>query len=176
MVPSPEATSDRGLWWDFLETIVPALLLAVLIQAFLAQATRVEGFSMEPTLYDHQRLIIEKVSYHLHPPQRGDIVVVRAPQYQQLLVKRVVGLPGETLSIRDGQVYINGTPLEEPYIQGEPWGNYPPTHIPEGYVFLLGDNRNNSSDSRVFGPVPITNILGHVWVRYWPLNDFAWMP
>ncbi len=161
---------------ELLSTILPALLIAIFIHLFLAQATRVEGYSMEPTLFGHQRLIIEKLSYRIHQPQRGDIVVVRVPQFDKLLIKRVIGLPGETLEIRDGIVYINGQPLDEPYVNGRPRGNYPPLVIPEGDVFVMGDNRNNSNDSRAFGPVPIQNIVGHAWMRYWPPNDFGFMP
>ena len=175
--PSPRRTTTGGwVLHDVLGTLIPALIIALLIHLFLAQATRVEGYSMEPTLYGHQRLIIEKLSYHLHPPQRGDIVVLRVPEYDQFLIKRVIGLPGETLSIRDGVVYINGEPLDEPYVNGVPRGSYPPVTIPEGYVFVMGDNRNNSSDSRVFGPVPIDHIVGHAWLRYWPLHDLSFFP
>lgn len=131
---------------------------------------------MEPTLYGHQRLIIEKLSYHIHPPERGDIVVVRVPQFDKYLIKRVIGLPGETLEIKNGIVYIDGRPLKEPYVNGVPRGDYRATVIPEGYVFVMGDNRNNSNDSRAFGPIPIKNIVGHAWMRYWPLDDFGFMP
>ncbi len=161
---------------ELLGTIVPALLIAIAIHLFLAQATRVEGYSMEPTLFGHQRLIIEKVSYRLHQPDRGDIVVLRVDGFPELLIKRVVGLPGETLEMRDGVVYINGKPLDEPYLVRPARGDYSPVKIPEGYVFVMGDNRNNSSDSRVFGPVPIDHIVGHAWMRYWPLQDLSLMP
>ena len=94
------------------------MLIALLIHLFLAQATRVEGYSMEPTLYGHQRLVIEKLSYHLHPPERDDIVVLRVPGFgPEMLIKRVIGLPGETVEVRDGQVMINGQPLPEPYLR-----------------------------------------------------------
>ncbi len=179
-VVSPPRSHDtgggRGFLHDVLGTLIPALIIAILIHLFLAQATRVEGYSMEPTLYGHQRLIIEKLSYHLHPPQRGDIVVLLVPEYDKYLIKRVIGLPGETLAIRNGVVYINGEPLDEPYVNGTPRGNYPPVTIPEGYVFVMGDNRNNSSDSRVFGPVPIDHIVGHAWLRYWPVQDISFFP
>jgi signal peptidase I len=161
---------------ELLGTIVPALLIAIAIHLFLAQATRVEGYSMEPTLFGHQRLIIEKVSYRMHQPDRGDIVVLRVDGFPELLIKRVVGLPGERLAVRDGVVYINGKPLDEPYLVQPARGDYPPVKIPQGYVFVMGDNRNNSSDSRVFGPVPIDNIVGHAWMRYWPLQDLSLMP
>lgn len=157
-------------------TIIPALLIAIVIHLFLAQATRVEGYSMEPTLYGHQRLIIEKLSYRFHQPDRGDIVVISVPGFDELLIKRVIGLPGDTVSMRDGVVYLNGKALDEPYINGPARGNFPPTKIPEGYIFVMGDNRNNSNDSRSFGPVPIENVVGHAWMRYWPLQDLSLMP
>ena len=161
---------------EMLTTIVPALLIAIAIYLFLAQATRVEGFSMEPTLYGHQRLIIEKISYRFHEPKRGDIVVLQVPGFDELLIKRVVGLPGDRIEIKNGVVYINGTPLDEPYVNGVARGNYPLLTVPEGYIFVMGDNRNNSNDSRSFGPVAIENIVGRAWMRYWPLPKLRLMP
>ncbi len=156
---------------ELISTILPAVLIALLIHLFLAQATRVEGYSMEPTLFGHQRLVIEKVSYHLHPPQRGDIVVIHVPNYREMLIKRVIGLPGETIQVSNGQVFVNGQPLEEPYLRTVTRGDYPATLIPEGHVFVMGDNRNNSNDSRSFGPVTYDDIVGKAWVRYWPVSD-----
>ncbi len=162
----------RELWG----TLIPALLVAILVQIFIAQATRVEGYSMEPTLYGHQRLIIEKVSYHFETPRRHDIVVIHVDGYSEPLIKRVIGLPGDVLEIKNGVVFIDGEPQDEPYVNDHPRGNYPRTTIPDGYVFVMGDNRNNSSDSRVFGPIPISHITGRAWVRYWPLKDLSLMP
>lgn len=161
---------------EMLGTIVPALVIAIVIHLFLAQATRVEGYSMEPTLYGHQRLIIEKLSYRFTQPERGDIVVIKVDGFDELLIKRVIGLPGETLEIRNGVVFIDGRALDEPYVNGMPRGDYPPTKIPDGYIFVMGDNRNNSNDSRSFGPIPVDHIVGHAWMRYWPLHDFSLMP
>ncbi len=161
---------------EMLSTVIPALVIAIVIHLFLAQATRVEGYSMEPTLYGHQRLIIEKLSYRFTQPHRGDIVVIRVDGFDELLIKRVIGLPGETLEVKNGVVFINGKALDEPYVNGAPRGDYPTTKIPEGYIFVMGDNRNNSNDSRSFGPVPIDHIVGHAWMRYWPLHDFSFMP
>ena len=104
----PSQAGGSPIWQgtrELVETILPAVLIALLIHLFLAQATRVEGYSMEPTLYGHQRLVIEKLSYHLHPPERDDIVVLRVPGFgPEMLIKRVIGLPGETVEVRDGQV------------------------------------------------------------------------
>jgi signal peptidase I len=153
------------------ETVLPAIVIAVLINLFLAQATRVYGSSMEPNLHTDQRLVVEKVSYRLHGPRRGDVVVLRMPERgPELLIKRVVALPGETIDIHGGTVYIDQQPLEEPYLIRSTDSTYGPTTVPEGHVFVLGDNRGASNDSRVFGPVPIDRIVGRAWISYWPLE------
>ncbi|MBC7263292.1 MAG: signal peptidase I [Chloroflexi bacterium] len=161
---------------DILETVLPALFIVVLVNAFLAQATRVEGQSMQPSLHSDERLVIEKLSYHLHPPQRGDIIVLRlTDRSTNPLIKRVIGLPGETVEIRDGRVYINGQVLEEPYVIQPASGSMPPRVVPPGHVFVLGDNRDYSNDSRTFGEVPLENVLGRAWFRYWPLNEIGFV-
>ena len=164
----------KALRWlrEVLETILPAVLIAVLINIFLAQATQVHGQSMEPTLHSDQRLVVEKVSYHFHGPRRGDIVVLESPQQSsELLIKRVIGLPGETVEIRQGWVYINGQELDEPYLERSTGGNWRPIIVPPLHVFVLGDNRSFSNDSRAFGMAPIENIVGRAWVSYWPLDE-----
>lgn len=155
---------------EVLETVLPALLIALLINVFVGQATRVEGQSMEPNLHTDQRLVVEKVSYRFHGPQRFDIVVLRLPeQGDELLIKRVVGLPGETVMLREGRVYINGEPLDEPFTGEETRpGRQTEITVPPLHIFVLGDNRNRSNDSRSFGPVPIDNIVGRAWISYWP--------
>jgi len=161
---------------EVVETILPAVLIALMIHLFLAQATRVEGYSMEPTLHGQERLVIEKLSFHFRPPEQGDIVVLRVPDYgKEMLIKRVIGLPGDTIVVENGYVLINGEPLAEDYINGPPRGNYGPTVVPEDSVFVMGDNRNNSNDSRSFGPVPYDDIVGRAWVRYWPLQEISVM-
>jgi signal peptidase I len=155
---------------EVVETILPAILIAVLINIFIGQATRVEGQSMEPNLHTDQRLVIEKVSYRLHAPERFDVVVLKLPNRgEELLIKRVVGLPGETVEIQDGRVYINGLLLEEAFLTSETRpGRHGKVTVPPLHVFVLGDNRNHSNDSRSFGPVPLDNIVGRAWVSYWP--------
>ena len=154
---------------ELLESILPALVIVLVVNIFLAQATRVEGQSMEPNLHNDQRLIVEKISYRFHEPQRGDIVVLRRPhRSSEPLIKRIVGLPGDTLEVKDGRVYMNGEPLDEPYLNQATWGNMPPRLVPEEHVFVLGDNRRASNDSRAFGVVPFDDIIGRAWVRYWP--------
>jgi signal peptidase I len=173
---SEQSRPRRGVWRslrEVLETIVPAILIAVLINVFLGQATRVDGQSMEPSLYTDQRVVVEKVSYRFHGPERFDVVVIKLPdQGDELLIKRVIGLPGELLEIRNGLVYIDDKLLEEPLVtQQTRTGRYGKTTIPPLHVFVMGDNRGHSNDSRSFGPVPIANILGRAWLSYWPLEE-----
>ncbi len=158
---------------EFLEAVLPALVIVVLVNLFLGQTRRVDGLSMEPSLEDNQRIIMEKVSYRFRPPRRGDIVVISRPErrYSYPLIKRVIALPGETVEIHDGAVYIDGERLEEPYLDQNTTGRYPPSLVPEGHVFVLGDNRGSSNDSRAFGMVPYEDILGRAWLRYWPLSE-----
>jgi signal peptidase I len=170
--PGPKRGAVR-LVREVLETVLPAILIALLINVFIGQATRVEGQSMEPNLHSDQRLVVEKVSYRFHGPQRFDIVVLKLPsQGDELLIKRVVGLPGETVEIREGLIYINGEPLDEPFANGDTRpGRNERIMVPPLHVFVLGDNRNHSNDSRSFGPVPIENIVGRAWVSYWPPEE-----
>ena len=156
-----------------LQTVVPALVIALLIHLFLAQAMRVNGQSMEPNLHTGQRLIVEKISYLLHTPRRGDIVVVRMPSRDdELLVKRVIALAGEVVEIKEGQVYVDGARLDEPYVPTETLGNQRWVVGPL-QAFVMGDNRSASKDSRSFGPVQLSHIVGHALFSYWPLNQIG---
>jgi signal peptidase I len=172
----PPATRPRGgrrfvrFLREVLETVLPAILIAVLINIFVGQATRVDGQSMEPNLYSEQRLVVEKLSYRFHGPERFDIVVLKMPeQSDTMLIKRVVGLPGETVEIRDGGVYIDGERLKEPFTDEETQpGRFGEVTVPPLHIYVLGDNRDRSNDSRSFGPVPIDNVVGRAWLSYWP--------
>jgi signal peptidase I len=172
---APQTPPENSVGWflvrEVMQVVLPALLLAVLIHMFLAQATVVYGRSMEPNLYESQRLIIDKVSYRFRSPQRNDIVVLDLPYMDEMLVKRIVGLPGETLEVRNGQVLVNNVPLPEtfPHHLTE-YDTLPITLGPLNY-FVLGDNRGNSNDSRTFGAVERESIVGRVWLRYWPLRQ-----
>lgn len=157
------------------ETVIPAIVIALFINLFLAQATQVLGQSMEPTLHSSQRVVIEKVTYRFHGPRRGDIVVVNSSRQSEMLIKRVIGLPGETIEVRDGRVYVNGQLLEEPWTVKPGGGQYGPQAVPPLHVFVLGDNRGASNDSRTLGPVPIEDIVGHAWLSYWPLEDIGFV-
>jgi len=159
---------------ELIESVLPALVIVLVVNVFLAQATRVEGQSMEPNLHNDQRLIIEKLSYKFHEPRRGDIVVIRRPyQSSEPLIKRIIGLPGETVELNDGRVYVSGKTLEEPYLAQATLGRMPPRLVPEEHVFVLGDNRGASNDSRAFGTVPFDDIIGRAFVRYWPPSEIS---
>ena len=158
---------------EALQVMAPALVLALVVHLFLAQATIVYGQSMEPNLHPNQRLIVDKLSYRLRSPQRNDIVVVDLPDMDEMLVKRIVALPGETVEVRRGMVYVNGAAIPEPYAHDlTPYDMAPRTLGPLAY-FVMGDNRGNSNDSRSFGPVSREEIVGRVWLRYWPLDQFV---
>jgi signal peptidase I len=169
--PIVKVAKPKSWLREFLEALIPALIIVFVINAFLAQATRVEGESMVPNLHNNERLIIEKLSYRFHAPERGDIIVIKPPrQGTEPLIKRVIGLPGDIIAIHDGKVYINEQALDEPYITIQTAGIMEQQLVPEGYVFVMGDNRGASNDSRSFGAVPLQDIIGHAWLRYWPFN------
>ncbi len=159
------------IWREGARIAVPAVMLSLLINIFVAQAMVVQGPSMRPNLNYNHRVIVEKVTYALiHGPRRGDVVVIARPEESVLLVKRTVALPGETVEVRCGQVFIDGQPLDEPWATRQGGPDYPKTRVPEGHVFVLGDNREQSRDSRFFGPVPFEQIRGHVALVLWPLS------
>lgn len=155
------------------QIIVPAITLTLIIHLFLAQATVVYGQSMQPNLQPLERLVIEKLSYYLQDPGRAEIVVLDLPQMQELMIKRIIGLPSETVEIRQGRVYINGIEVPEPYDHAASDSFYGPITLEADTYFVLGDNRNNSNDSRSFGPIHRSSITGRAWLRYWPLTRFT---
>ena len=174
------SASPRSLSWkqvitsvfrDLLEATIPALIIALLITQFVGERTVVLGQSMEPNLHQDQQLIVDKLSYRLHSPRRGDIVIIDVEESEIPYIKRVVGLPGETVEIRNNRVFIDGKVLEEPYLSQVTSGAYGPITIPSGHVFVLGDNRGNSRDSRALGPVPFEHIIARAWVSVWPVED-----
>jgi signal peptidase I len=175
-VEQPSSRAKSALR-EIVETILLTLLIYVLVRSFLLENYRVVGRSMDPTLEDDQYLAVNKLSYRLHEPQRGDIVVFRDPRDDgRKLIKRVVGLPGEVLEIRDGQVLIDNQRLQESYIQASGRYSYPPIPIPENHYFVLGDNRNNSSDSHNWGTLSKDKIVGKAWVSYWPPQLWGVIP
>ncbi|MCJ7703630.1 MAG: signal peptidase I, partial [Anaerolineales bacterium] len=157
---------------DVLETLVLSVLLFLAINAISARI-RVDGSSMEPSLHSGEFVIVNRLAYRFGAPEHGDVVVFHFPgDLEQEYIKRIIGLPGDQVSVRNGQVYINQQAIYEPYIAASPRyeGNW---SVPEGHVFVLGDNRNNSSDSHSFGPVPQGNMIGEAFFIYWPPPDWG---
>ncbi len=157
-----------------LQTLISAAVYASLIVTFGFQVARVDGMSMEPTLEDHDRLIVNKLVYELGEPRPGDIVMLYYPvNPEKMFVKRVIAREGDTVQIVDGRVYVDDRPLSDDYVppafrSHDDWG---PQVVQQGYYFVMGDHRNNSSDSRHWGPVPKKYIVGKVKVRWWPIQD-----
>ncbi|OGD87601.1 signal peptidase I [Candidatus Curtissbacteria bacterium RIFCSPHIGHO2_01_FULL_41_11] len=154
---------------EILQTILVSLAIFLFVYVFLVQPHRVKGESMLPNFYDGELLLTEKVTYRLYKPDRGDVIVFRAPSSQNVdFIKRVIGLPGEKIRIEDGSVFINGEKLAEPY-ETQPTTGTVEVAIGNDQYFVLGDNRNASSDSRSFGPISKDSIRGRTWLVYWPL-------
>jgi signal peptidase I len=149
--------------------IVIFLLLQTTVQSFI-----VVGSSMEPNLQEGERLLVSKVVYNLHEPQRGDIVVFHPPKSQRVdFIKRIIALPGETVEVKDGVVYINGHQLHETYIKQLPKYTLRERKVPENEYFVLGDNRNNSNDSHNGWTVPRQKVIGKAWLSLWPPNKWG---
>jgi signal peptidase I len=184
----------RRLGWELVQTLFLAALIFLAVRA-MAQNFRVEGSSMEPGLHNGQYLLVNKAIYFkldverlskylpfidagnnpmrflFHGPQRGDVIVFHYPRDPSRdFIKRVIGVPGDTVEIRDGLVIVNGTPLDEPYITARGGYNYDPTVVPADSYFVLGDNRNNSFDSHSWGFVPSDYIIGQAIFSYWPTS------
>lgn len=175
--PKKIAQPDReNPWVELGKTLAYALILALGIRQFVAEARYIPSSSMEPTLQINDRLIIEKVGYHFTDPKRGDVIVfspterLQEQNYHDAFIKRVIGLPGETVEVKDGRVYINNKPIAEDYIAAKPNYPYGPVVVPPGQYLVLGDNRNNSYDSHYWGFVPKGNIIGRAVIRFWPLD------
>jgi signal peptidase I len=174
---TPEKSPLRSAW-ENIQIAVIALILALLIRSFVAEPRFIPSNSMVPTLQIGDRLIVEKLSYRQHGPQFGDIVVFQPPDLlleqgykrDQAFIKRVIGLPGQTVEVKQGKVWIDRQELGEPYIAAPPAYTMPPITVAPGTVFLMGDNRNNSNDSHVWGLLPQQNIIGRAIVRFFPFD------
>lgn len=200
----PEKNTDNP-WIEGLKTLALSAVLAFGIRTFVAEARYIPSTSMLPTLKVNDRLLIEKVGYRFDSPERGDIIVfsptktLQGQGYHDAFIKRVIGLPGETIAIRGGIVYVNGEPISEPYIAEPPNYHCEPVTVPNNHYLVLGDNRNNSYDSHLWGQmrkndngssllekkpkstcnakswgfVPRDNIIGRAAVRFWPLDRIS---
>ena len=180
-----ETSQKASFWSSFWQSqrengkiFAIALAIALLIRLFVAEPRYIPSDSMEPTLLAGDRLIVEKVSYYLHPPRYGDVVVFNPPLQlrrlgfngKQAFIKRVIATPGQTIAVRQGQVFLNGEPIDESYILESPRYQMPAVVVPPDCFFVMGDNRNDSNDSHVWGFLPQANIIGHAEFRFWPLE------
>jgi signal peptidase I len=170
---------------DFIETIVTALVLFVIIYLFLFQPHQVKGSSMQPNFENGEYLLTNKITYRFNQPQRGDIVIFKAPPKQEYdYIKRIIGLPGDQVSLQKGKLFINGSLLDETsYLPQDTFtseGHFLPEGkeitVPEKQYFVVGDNRLHSSDSRDWGYIMTGDIVGKAWLRYWPADKFGFIP
>jgi signal peptidase I len=180
-----------GCLFELVETLVLTVVIFLGIQTFVAQPYKVQQESMETTLMPDQYVLVDKLSPRWAPYGHGDIVVFDPPPSWAgntgvPYIKRVIGLPGDKVELRDGHVYVNDVGLNEPYIFGTDRGDPAPTEptpggasswlVPTGQLFLMGDHRNDSADSRSFGPIEISHVIGRAWLRYWPIDTFGLLP
>ena len=186
----PQSRTARVIFGYGLTAFI-AILVAVLVQSFAVKPYLIPSTSMADTLVPGQRVLVDRLAYRFAAVHRGDIIVFRGPQPpHEVMIKRVVGLPGDMLSIRDGRLFVNGNPAPDSYVDkvagsieptvppdpntilnpGEPWSLYRPYRVPAGRYFVMGDNRTDSSDSRFWGTVPRSAIIGQAFFTYWPLG------
>lgn len=166
---------QENTWVEGIKTIGLSIVLALGIRTFVAEARYIPSGSMLPTLEINDRLIIDKLGYKFQNPDRGDVVVFSPTdqlktQYKDAFIKRIIGLPGETIEVKGGLVYVNSEPLKEKYIAEEPQYDWGPETVPQNSYLVLGDNRNNSYDSHYWGFVPRDHIIGRAVIRFWPPN------
>ncbi|HVF53157.1 MAG TPA: signal peptidase I [Actinomycetota bacterium] len=190
----------KSFWRELPLLVAVAFVAALLVKTFVVQAFFIPSASMEPTLHEGHRVVVEKIGYLFGEPERGDVVVFErrldtgVPQpdhafwkdaYDALralfgfpttgtqdFIKRVIAVAGDSVAGVGGQVLVNGEPIEEPYLaEGTTTSDFGPTEVPEGTIFVMGDNRPNSDDSRSFGPVPVDRVIGHAFLLVWPLSE-----
>lgn len=172
---APAKGRSRAFRWviEVVVIVAAAFVLALLVQQFIVKPFAIPSPSMENTLLEGDRVLVNRLVYHFHPPKRGDVIVFHPPGRTDSdpFIKRVVAVAGDTIAVHDGQLYLNRVAQDEPYVKNYPIeGDYPETKIASGFVWAMGDNRNNSGDSRVFGPVPLKSIMGEAFAIYWPLG------
>lgn len=167
---------------EWAAVIIGAVLIALLVRNFVVQSFKIPSGSMQPTLIEGDRVLVNRLSYRLHDVNRGDVIVFSRPDSAAAgpgepedLIKRVIALPGETIEAREGEVYIDGKALDEPYlVEGTKTLNLDePVKVPEGEVFVMGDNRGNSSDSRFIGTIPEDSVIGRAFAIIWPPSRFS---
>jgi signal peptidase I len=165
--------------WEWIKALGIAIILALIIRTFLFAPFLVDGSSMMPTLENGERLIVNKLIYYIQDPKPGDIIVFHATKEKDY-IKRVIATEGQTVEMKNDQLYIDGKPVDEPYLKqykerAKAAGylltdNFGPVKVPQGDIFVMGDNRQNSTDSRIIGPVPVNTVVGRSELVIWPLN------
>ena len=158
---------------EWVMTILTAVVLVIIIRAFILDSRIVPTPSMVPTIQCGDRLFVEKITHRFWGLERGEVIVFVPPKQSQLtddLIKRLIGLPGDIIEIKDGTLYINNEPQEEPYLAESIQYEYGPVKVPEGKIFVLGDNRNRSYDSHEWGFADLDSVKGKAWITYWPLD------
>lgn len=179
------AAKTKNEVWEWTKALLIAFGLAFLIRYFLFGSYIVDGPSMKPNFHTGERIIVNKLLYEFREPKRGEVIVFHAPDNKDF-IKRVVGLPGETVKVQGDTVFINGQAVDEPFLNeaiekakqsGKTYNdlNWPESKVPEGTVFVMGDNRSDSTDSRMIGPVPFDNIVGRADIVFWPVKDWQWI-
>ncbi len=167
-------SSFKNFIKELFTTVLTALILSLILKSYVVEARLIPSGSMLPTIQLQDRVLVNKFIYRFHPPQRRDIIVFEPPPNtgsNHDYIKRVIGLPGDIIEVRDGRVYVNKKPQDEPYILEPPRYQYGPVIVPDDALFVMGDNRNNSQDSHYFTSwLKIDKVKGKAFVRYWPLN------
>lgn len=180
-VKPSESSQKNGETWEWIKALVIAVVLALLIRQFLFAPFVIDGDSMLPNFHDRERLIVNKISYTLGTPQRGDVIVFNATEDKDY-IKRVIALPGDTIELVNDELFINGEQVDEPYLkseiesakmQGSSYNDrgYGPIKVPEDHIVVFGDNRPNSSDSRDLGPIPMEKVVGRADLVFWPIRS-----
>jgi signal peptidase I len=182
--PTSRRRAGLGCLLELVETLVLTLVIFFMVQNFVAQPFQVKGDSMEHSFEPDDYVLVDKLSPHWDPYSRGDVVVLQPPEgwatEKTPFIKRVIGIGGDTIQVIDGLVFVNGTDLDEPYLFADADGtrqattsDEPQWVVPANDVFVMGDHRQQSADSRLFGPIPVTSVLGRAVIRYWPLAAFG---
>ena len=172
------STPKWKVWWENFQILFIALILALIVRSYVAEPRFIPSDSMIPTLQIGDRLVVEKISYRLHLPEFGDIIVFDPPPQLQNLgyskdqafIKRIIGKPGQMIEIKSGKVFVDNRPLQESYIAAPPNYKMSPVQVPENSYFVMGDNRNNSNDSHIWGFLPREFVLGRAWLRFYPFD------
>ena len=165
-----------GAWWEWARTLLIAAIIALVLRTFVVTFVIVDGASMQDLLYTEDVMLVSRLHYLVGAPQRGDVAMCRYPGSEKNYVKRVIGLPGETIQCRDRIVYIDGRPLDESFLTKQNADDFGPVDIPEGHYFVMGDNRPKSSDSRAVGPLPESMLVGRALFVLWPLERLHVLP